>query len=245
MSWKNIKTFLILLFLFINIFLLVVTYKANNAKELSQSNINDTVKLLESNNIFINKNIIPKKSEEYGHIELSAIPHQEQSSESMFIKITLSEKPTYYTEGNFDEAIKKELKKYGFNTKNIIICKQNGEYHISEKINDMHIFNNTLIFGYEEETAYLKGTWYDYQLYDNYIDNVKKNVYATSALISFISEYSGEKPISITDICFGYYAVIDKTTSNAKSISAAPCYRLTDSKGNLYYYNINVGSFVK
>ena len=244
MTWKNIKTFLILLFLCINVFLLMVTFNANSAKELSQSNINDAVKLLESNNIFINKSIIPKEAKEYSHIELSAISQKDQTRDNMITKITLSENPTYYTEGNFDEVIKKELKKYGFNTKNIIIQKQNDKYYISEKINNMQIFNNSLVFGIEGETAYLTGTWYDYQLYDNYADNRKKTVYATSALITFITEYSGNKPINITDICFGYYAVIDKNTSNAKSISAAPCYRLTDSMGNLYYYNIYVGSFV-
>lgn len=59
MNWKNIKTFLIILFLGINIFLAVSTVRMHGADRLTEQNINDAVALLGQNNIYIDKSLIP------------------------------------------------------------------------------------------------------------------------------------------------------------------------------------------
>ena len=55
MNWKNIKSFLIILFALINILLIVNTINLSKAYILSESDISNTVLLLEKNNINIDK----------------------------------------------------------------------------------------------------------------------------------------------------------------------------------------------
>ena len=255
MNWKNIKSFLILLFLCINVFLLIVIYNSHNAKELTDKNIEDAVHLLKSNNIIIDKDIIPKTAKSYSMLELSLIsPTNSNSidkslisaSDDGTISIAIDELSSNIGEQSNENTIKNMLKKHGFNKKNIIIEAEPDGYYISEKTNDMQVFNNRLKVSTQKEYITLNGLWYDCKVTDYGIATDTKTVYATSALIAFISEQTKkDKTVYITDISFGYYAVIDKNTSNAKSISALPCYRLTDNDNNIYYYNILDGSFVQ
>ena len=55
MSWSKIKSMLIVLFIFVNAFLLYNTFKINNPSELSQQTLNDTVQILNNNNGFRSK----------------------------------------------------------------------------------------------------------------------------------------------------------------------------------------------
>src|SRR5690554_4570675 len=62
MNWFKVKTILITLFLFINIFLLInIMFSVKKATLISTETINNTVEVLEKNNIQINSNIIPTR----------------------------------------------------------------------------------------------------------------------------------------------------------------------------------------
>mgnify|MGYP003293129731 CR=1 FL=1 len=66
MNWKNIKTFLIILFLIINIYLIYSQYgfdfKSPNASYVNKDTLNDSVSIIKNNyNVNIDKNIIPEK----------------------------------------------------------------------------------------------------------------------------------------------------------------------------------------
>ena len=247
MSWKNIKTFLILLFLCINVYLLIITYQSGNAKELTEGNIYDTWILLEKNGITIDKNIIPKNAPEYKNIELSPLDFDDKDSvkydENGVITITAD---VIINEQNAAGVIKDTMQKSGLDTKNIVVKKKHDGYYVAETVGGMQIFNNILRVSIDSGKTVFKGIWYEYHMTDSYRTAETKAVYATSALIAFISEFAQNgSEITISDISFGYHAVTDRSTSNAKSISAAPCYCLTDINGKSYYYNILDTSFVE
>lgn len=239
MSWKNIKTFLILLFLCIDIYLLAITYHTSHAKELTDDNIYSTWTLLGKSNIAIDKNIIPKQALKYETIELTSLPEDEGNSSAVAI-----DEAADINNQNAQATIKNILDKYGINTKNLVIKEEDNTYYITETYRDMRLFNNKLAAKAKDGRLTIKGTWYKYKTTDNHSSAEQSYVYATSALIAFISRHNGSET-AITDITCGYYALTDQSTSNAKSISAAPCYRLTDKNDKIYYYNILDNSFIE
>ena len=63
MSWSKIKTLLIFLFLFVNIYLITNLYiKNDTSREVSAETVADTIKILEANNITIDKDIIKRNT---------------------------------------------------------------------------------------------------------------------------------------------------------------------------------------
>ena len=240
MSWKNIKTFLIILFLGINIYLLFLTSNASRAKELTDHNIYETRTVLAKNHIAINTDIIPRYAVSYETVELSAYISNETAKNG---DISICENIEFDNQTAIT-VIKSILKKHGINTKNIVIKSEGDIYYITENHGNMRLFNNKLTVTQKDGKTNINGTWFNHKSTDKSKSGEHSGIYATSALIAFISEYNG-KETEITDITCGYYAFTDQSTSNAKSISAVPCYRLTDKKDNVYYYNVLDNSFIE
>jgi len=71
LSWSKVKTLLIILFVFVNGFLLYNTVKIGGSSEISQTTVNNTVKILNRNNVKIDTSIIRKKPEKLKKAEIS------------------------------------------------------------------------------------------------------------------------------------------------------------------------------
>lgn len=259
MNWKNIKSFLIILFLCIDIFLVYITNVSHKSAVLSDENINDTVSLLRENDIYIDSNIIPKTVESYESIELSSLVFSDESpvDKSLIdnfqdgtIKITLPADTSKINEQNAKSEILKILKNNGFDTRKILLEKAETDagtsYIMTSEYKKIKLFNNSMKITVDNDFITLSGTWFKSESANPYNPNGKRGVYATSALIAYISykeQNIGNEKITITDICFGYHAKFDKNNMSLKYISASPCYRLTDESGNVCYYNIINGEF--
>lgn len=71
MSWSKVKTLLIILFAFVNIFLAYNLYfKSGTASEVSAQTVESTVKVLERNNVGISPSIINRKNKKIKKIEI-------------------------------------------------------------------------------------------------------------------------------------------------------------------------------
>lgn len=252
MTWKNIKSFLIILFLCIDIFLLFVINSMNKSMELSNDNIKDAVELLNASDIFIDNKIIPKKSIKYSSVELMPaqtpemfykVSHLITTSPDNQISFTL---PVKLSEPINISEIKKVFAEYGIPSKNIVIKSNGNHTYITEKEGNALILNNIMRITTNENSTTFTGRWYEYQLSRNLSSRHTGDAYATSALISLINETAGKKEnITISDIDFGYYSMMDISNSKAKSISAFPCYTITTNTGKTYYFNVLENSFVK
>lgn len=249
MNWNNIKTFLIFLFLAVNIFLIVISVNMHNASKLTDKNINETLILLEKNNIKIDEQIIPRNAYSNNSIHLTdiyfsdIISSQNISRDNNQVVIILN---CDWPKSDISEKlILQTLKKYGFDISNIQITLFDGKYIISSKFNDIPIFNNNLMVTHHDDKLVLRGNWYIAK--DSYMWQQSSQSYATSALINFVScpYRNTDKTSVITNIEYGYYAQSDNMNQNIKTISSSPCYRLTTDDGMMYYYSVNEGKFVK
>ncbi len=71
MSWSKVKTLLIILFLFLNIFLAYnLYYKNGTSGEISTRTIEETVEILKRNNVEIDKSIISRKTRKIKKVEI-------------------------------------------------------------------------------------------------------------------------------------------------------------------------------
>lgn len=250
MSWKSIKTFLIVLFLILNVFLIILTYKMNNAKNLSQSQISETITLLNTNNIEVDPSIIPVSPSEDNTINLTDIYYMNENTDDIIrTENELIIKIPYYTKNNksVQNNILNSLENYGFDTENIKVFEdENNQYKIKYYINNMQVFDNDMSLNIDNDTITLKGKWYIYESENAYNWEYGGSGYATSALINFISHPKRDKSktTTITAIDYGYYANSDNFNKNYKIISSTPCYRLTTDTGMMYYYSVSEGNFV-
>ncbi len=249
MNWKNIKTFLIILFLLVNIYLIFLSANHNKASMISDDSINEAINLLENNNIKIDKNIIPRNSENNNPVHLTDIyfstlfPAQSIEQTENETKITLN----YHGSDNLtnNKKVLQTLKSYGIDVDEITVSvNQNGLY-VTSRYNGIPIFNNMMKVDFSEDKIILTGNWY--QAKNSYMWKQTIPSYAISALISFISCPYRNKQITttITDICYGYYAQTDNQSTDIKTISTSPCYRLTTDDGMMYYYSVIEGKFIK
>ena len=89
MSWKNIKTFLIVLFVVINIYLIYSQYgfsfKSSGSSYVNKDTLNDTIGIIEKNyNISLDKTIIPSKLKKLGIIDVTNIIYTDKFENSKF-----------------------------------------------------------------------------------------------------------------------------------------------------------------
>ncbi len=249
MNWKNIKTFLIFMFLAVNIFLISLSVNMHNASKLTDKNIGETLLLLENNNIIIDEQIIPRNAFSNNPIHLTDIYFSELIAEQNIYRDAEDVVITFNfdtdKEAKTEYIILQALKKYGFDTSNINIKYVNNNYVITSNFNEIPIFNNFMTATKENDKITLRGSWYIAK--DSYMWQQTSPSYATSALINFIScPYRNTQITSvITNIEYGYYAQSENMTQNIKTISSSPCYRLTTDDGMMYYYSVNEGKFVK
>lgn len=255
MNWKTIKTFLIFLFLAVNIFLLAINYKSYTMAKLSDRAINDTLSLLSKNNIKIDSSVIPRDSADFDNIQLTnlyysitAMPYKSSMkfTDSGNVELSLSAKNIPDDKSDLSEYIIKSLSVYGFDTGNIEIKKNGNEYELTYKVNRLPVFNNHMTVTVENNILKLAGTWYVNEKESTYTKGSAGHIYATSALtelISYTSENS-DRPLTITSIDTGYYADVSQGAENIKIISASPCYRLTTDTNKVYYYSITDSKFI-
>ena len=254
MNWKTIKTFLIFLFLAVDIFLIVMTYNFYNSGKLSDQSIQDTLNLLQKNNISVDAEIIPRGAAGKNSIQLTNIYFSDIYGKKKIMTINddrVSMELPCNTSGlnktNAVEMIKSTLKNYGFDTDNISVNPlDSNQYIMTYSVDGMPVFNNSMTITVNDSSIQLCGTWYINETENTYTGNQTGSSYATSALIDFIShpERNKDEGVTITDIDLGYYADVSSGTANIKIISASPCYRLTTDTKKVYYYSIHESKFI-
>lgn len=255
MNWKTIKTFLIFMFLAIDIFLVAVTYRSYTMAKLNDKSIADTLTILERNNIKVDSAIIPKDATSLDNIQLTnlyySIIASPYKSEMMFtddgkLSLNLPANNIPTDKDNISDYIAKNLSIHGFDINNIDIQKHNNEYTLTYKVNKLPVFNNIMSITADDNRLKLLGQWYVNEKENTYTGRGNRSVYATSPLTELIShpKRNPDEITTITDISIGYYADAGAGIENIKIISASPCYRLTTDSGKVYYYSITDNKFI-
>ena len=122
MSWSKVKTLLIVLFIFVNAFLLYNTFSTGGSSEISQQTVRETAQILKSNNVDIDPSIIRQKSETLKKAEISnsidarsnlaanLLGHCSETEDGYVSekgRLKFSSVAFYYE--NYDKSVKKEI----------------------------------------------------------------------------------------------------------------------------------------
>jgi len=259
MNLGRVKSFLIYLFLAINIYLIVSLVMSMDFR-IDDSTIKNTVAILENNNISVDKDIIPKKSKNLKNIETTNIVYTDAFKKcESYNDFKINGNSFSYTVKDdslykkSDRRIKKYIKKF------LEDCTFDSQYmkfsEISQDgnskkldircyVKDYCIFDSKITAEITKSKLVISGTWHEPQT-TKVVSNsrTRKTAYITSILIDLCENEDFKNSKKITNIEFGYMSGTLYGDAGYITATALPYYRLTDEKGNVYYYDATDGSY--
>lgn len=232
MNWERMKSFLIVLFVAINIFLIAFMLNSvSNTNTVSKTIVADTVSILGSNNIYIDSNIIPLSTDNPGSFEVTPVNVSTTYTSSKNI-----------TDKNAKGEIKKALKSVGI--KDYAISRNSdGTYCIGQKAYGHFIFDSSVVIKINGNTITLEGKWYTPRSKSSAKDGDMLPV--TSVLIDFMNNPQRDAALhnSISSISIGYCVPAHDSGADYISMTAVPCYSITTSNGASFLYEATSGAF--
>ena len=266
MNWKRIKTFLIVLFLIINIYLLSTTsgsmiFRITSVTKLDKETVSNAVDVISANygvkvpesevplelvnlvNIDVTNFIFTDMFENpgYGFVQTDSGFECELKTHtySYTEQIAKNEIVSILTEIGIDEsAYKMEFKKSDHG----LIC------IVSEYVSGYPIFDGKIYAEFTSSMIKLKGNWYfPEQTEVKKYESSERVTDITSVLIDCVSSISDkrEEKYEIKDIGYGYIVGYYDDNVITKSASAIPCYMIETDFGNKYFYDAYNGNFLK
>ena len=265
MSWKNIKTFLIILFLLINIYLIFSHYgfefKQHGKTYIDKETLDDTISIIQNNyNIYLNKNLVPLKTDNLGIIDASNIIYTPDFKDSGYdfktsgasFETNIPTDIISYNEENAGALVHKFLADMNIDTENCEIIMKKGDSGITCTINELlgpySIFNGKIKMVFTAKNMNVKGSWYTANKNSlNDSEKPAKMSDITGVIVDMASSIANSDgtQVKIIDIDYGYYVSYYDENSVIKSSSAIPCYLLKDDKGCKYYYDALNGKQLK
>lgn len=220
--------------------------RIDNAKNvnISEQTITNTIKVLENNNIYIDKNIIPKKIVNLNAIELknavfdSEFPKGYQKNADNTFSIMSD------TKINSASDIKKILSNAGIDKNTEIVYNKNAS-RVNLKIGAYYVFDIGLDIKETSGKTIITGNWYENQSRPNKNNNVTEIVPITGILIEFANQVKVDTAIRIESITLGYYIPESKRNLDNINTSATPCYQIKTSGNKSYFYNARNGEYLK
>ena len=244
MNWGKLKSFLIVLFLIINVFLIVsmfISYKVKTT--ISDETIQNTVSILKRNDIIVDPSIIDNAVKNVHDITLKPITKSDNFSAKFTLKDYNAFEMTFSEKISDTDEMKKILSNASIKDYKIEKEFSNGFGIVSQKAGGYTIFDTTVEVESNAAGTRVMGEWYEI------ITKPKKNkdfdniVILPSILINYISNSQrpeGEQ--KITDIEYGYYV----TNKNSDSViyTAIPCWRIEVDSAMNFYYNARNGEYM-
>ncbi len=237
MNWEKVKTFLIVLFIVINLFLMAFMFSSlRSSSSVNKSVVADTVSILNANNIAIDAETIPSSISNPGSFDVVAI-NVDSSYQS----------PKTLTESNAVSEIRKALKVLG--VKDFEITPVDGStYSVMQRTDGYLIFDSGITAKLNGDNISLSGVWYKQQTKpkaEGYSDG--GIVYVTGVLIDFINNPDRDSALhnEITSIDIGYCVPRYDSGMEHKSMPAVPCYSITTAGGTAFLYDATGGTYLK
>ncbi len=257
MEWSRVKSILICVFVLVNLILTKVYIDGNNSQiVVDKATITNTIKVLNTKNIYIDEDIIEKKTSDVPVFNISntykttkELADSLYNSETDYFnpeKTTFEgETVTYKATAEDYKKVHKKLKETGiFNT-----CKYKRTVKKDGGITTLtyNVYNNGLlvydtvlqaVIDKDNLTITLEN-W----LGDNYKGTGYTNVQtAPETLISFSNGVSFEGKLTVTAMERGYIAGDRK--GELQTINAIPVWKITADNGNSYYIDMRNGDFL-
>ncbi len=266
MSWRRIKSFLIILFLLINILLIATsgssTFLFNLGTKIDNDVVDKTISVLNNNyGISVSEDIIPSFVENLNSVEVTNIIYTDVfENNSDFRKDHSSFNGEYitdihsYNDVNSKSAFEKILTDLNIDSKSYRLYTEKSDSGIVctayEYIGKYRFYNGQIRALFSPGKITLSGTWY---VVHNSESNgkIKSNsrmADITGILLDMASIpplNSSLTPQSITEINYGYCLSYYDSDSITKSAPAIPCFLIKTDTGSKYYYDAISGLLIK
>lgn len=263
MSWKKIKSFLILLFLIINLYLVYSTFgttvKFKSVTEVDESTIDKTVSIISDNyDIFIDKSIVPAKLDNLNIIDVTNYIYADNIDSSKYdistigasFDVAVATNTYSYNEQKAREELVAILSNIGISeaTYKLDFSKSDAGLVcvIQEYVSEYPVLNAVIKAEFIPTSIFLQGQWYFPQTNDiKEQDTTARMTDITSVLIDAAERASRGSAASIDNINYGYFVSSYAENTVSKISSAIPCYMIETDIGSKYFYDAYNGKFLK
>jgi len=264
MSWKNIKTFLIILFVIINTYLIFsingFDFKKSDTSYINKNALGDTIDIIKNNyNVILDEAIVPESFENIGIIDVTNIIYTDKflnspynfKKENTKFEAEIKTETFSYNETNGQIQITKILEDIGIEKNSYTLdIKKSDEglvCFVNEVLPPYPIFSGNIKAVFAPSKINIKGNWYITDIINQNTNIPSKMAEITSVIIDMAQkEASGDgERINIKSVEYGYYVSSYDENSVSKSLSAIPCYYFETDKGSKYYYDALNGKTLK
>ena len=261
MNLGKIKNFLIVLFLGINIYL-IFSLAASLSFHIDDKTIENTVEVLNSAKIGIDKSVIPKKLTNLKNVETRNVIYTNRFKNIRYYKDFELANDTFSAEFKNTEIynknnkamikdIKKHLSACGFDTDFMRfsdIKAKDGKktFTVNCYVQKYCFFDSSIKVAVDKNGYSISGKWYNPQSKDVTSNSKSREmVYITSVLIDLKEneQIKNSVPVTINNIEYGYLSDSMYGTTGHVSATALPYYKITDNNNNVYYYDATDGTY--
>ncbi len=261
MNLGRVKTFLIVLFLGINIYLLVSHFTATRFS-IDSKTCEKTLEIIQNYGITVDKDIVPKYAVNLKSIDTNNIVYTKEfkkNNKNGAFKVTgdsfsceVKEPRFSDSDNNIKIRVKAFLEKSGFPTKHMdfsqIQRKDNKtkSFKINCRVKNYSIFDSVITVDITKDGCTIYGKWFEPMTDDVILTSrSRQTVYITSILIDLAQSDKAAKntPFEITSIEHGYLSGSQYKGGGHISTTARAFYKLTDDRNNIYFYDAKEGTY--
>ena len=263
MNLGRVKTFLIVLFLGINIYLMASHFFSTRFY-IKEKTIDDTISIIKEYGITVDKDTVIRYTVNLKNIETNNVIYSDtfvkknkdnkfRIDENRFEATFKSKALANKSDKEIQDTVISKLESYGFSKTymdlgKIKSTKGGKHFDIHCKVKKYYIFDNKISVNITGDSFTVKGMWFE-PSNDNITMNShsRKTVYITSVLMNLIENEDAKKnlPFKVTDIDYGYMGGTIYGNGGHVTATSLPYYRIKDNKGNVYYYDASNGSYFK
>jgi len=264
MSWKKIKTFLILLFILINLYLIISTsgsvVRFNSVTVVDSETLKKTSSVISSNyNISFKESDVPLKIHNLNIIDVTNYIFTDHSLADEKYKLTFDgnafsfviNTDTYsYNEENARAELVPVFSNLGIKREDYSLNFQKGDTGLlgtaTALVEGVPILNSRIKAEFDTKKITVYGTWYFPNTKEiKSSDNTLRMVDITGILIDAADRSPKGHTTSFDKITYGYYVSSYDENAVTKISSAIPCYMIQTNNGLTYFYDALNGKFLK
>ncbi len=264
MSWKKIKSFLILLFIIINLYLIISTsgsvVRFNSVTIVDKQTLEQTASVISSNyNISFDQSKIPLKIHNLNIIDVTNYIYLDNKAvdEKYNLEIKgnvfnfVANTETYsYNEQNARVELTKILSELDIKSENYMLDFKKDDTGlicvVSGLVSEVPILNSKITAYFYPKKISIEGTWYIPNTDKvKSTDNALRMSDITGVLIDASDRSVQGETTSFEKVVYGYYVSSYDENAVSKISSAIPCYMIQTNNGLTYYYDALNGKFLK
>ncbi len=253
MNLGRVKSFLIILFLGINIYLICNWYISSRFF-VSRETVQSTIDILSDYGIELKEETVLKHTVNLRNIDTSNVIYTPRFQENKSDSVTVDGNMFFIEvkDGSIDKkgeralknAVTDYLRELGLSPRYMEYINLNGKRYIYLDIKGYEIFDSIISIEPTQKGFNLRGSWFEpmgSRIHSR--SRERSTVYITSVLMGMTAdeEIMANAPFEITDIKYGYLAGKPYGDGAHVTATALPYYKITDSKGNTYYYDAQSG----